>query len=208
MEDKFSRMLKLILGYAMIVSLPGCTSVITSGAQAAYGHHDIQNTVQDNMLAVHVDREVHWYTNKYKESNVAVSVFNNRVVLTGQVPSQELHDELTPLVKKVPGVTEVYNLTAISNPVSSLTQLSDSWITTKIKTHIIAEIELDPSKIKVITENGTVYLIGIVFPDDAEIATEIASSTSGVQDVVKIFSYLQITKDPPKPHTLPTNQLT
>jgi osmotically-inducible protein OsmY len=201
MEEKFSWMLKIIFCLAMISSLPGCTTVITSGAQAAYGHHDIQNSVQDNMLAVHVDREVHWYTNKYKESNVAVSVFNNTVVLTGEVPTQALHDELTPLVKKVPGVTEVYNLTATSNPVSSLTQLSDSWITTKIKTHIIAEIELDPSKIKVITENGTVYLIGIVFPDQAEIATDIARSTTGVQDVVKIFSYLQITKHLPKSHS-------
>jgi osmotically-inducible protein OsmY len=178
----------------------GCTSVITGSAQAAYSHKDIQDSLQDHLLAVRVDRAVHWYSDKYKASNVSVSVFNNIVVLTGQVPTTALRAELTHLVKKIPDIDKVYNLTSVSNPVSSITEVSDSWITTKIKSQLIAEVELDPSKIKVITENGTVYLIGIVFPEQAEIATDIARKTSGVQNVVKIFSYLEITKRPGKIH--------
>jgi osmotically-inducible protein OsmY len=178
----------------------GCTSVITGSAQAAYSHKDIQDSLQDHLLALRVDRAVHWYTDKYKASNVSVSVFNNIVVLTGQVPTTALRAELTHLVKKIPDIDKVYNLTSVSNPVSSITEVSDSWITTKIKSQLIAEVELDPSKIKVITENGTVYLIGIVFPEQAEIATDIARKTSGVQNVVKIFSYLEITKRPGKIH--------
>ncbi|MES2218783.1 MAG: BON domain-containing protein [Pseudomonadota bacterium] len=200
MKEHIGRTLIIIYSLVTVYILQGCTTVITSSAQAAYAHRDIQNSVQDQLLAVHVDRAVHWYTDKYKSSNVSVSVFNNIVVLTGQVPSSTLRTELTDVVKKVPDVSQVYNLTTLSNPVSSITQISDSWITTKIKTQIIAELELDPSKIKVITENGTVYLIGIVFPDQAVIATDIARETSGVQNVVKIFSYLEITKHLPKPH--------
>jgi osmotically-inducible protein OsmY len=196
----FGRTLITLGILAVICFLTGCTTVITGSAQAAYSHKDIQDSLQDHLLAVRVDRAVHWYSDKYKASNVSVSVFNNIVVLTGQVPSPELRAELTTLVKKIPDIGKVYNLTSVSNPISSIAQISDSWITTKIKTQLIAEVELDPSKIKVITENGTVYLIGIVFPEQAEIATDIARQTSGVQNVVKIFSYLEITKHPAKIH--------
>jgi osmotically-inducible protein OsmY len=200
MNKNIGRTLIILFSLAIAYLLQGCTTVLTGSAQAAYSHRDIQDSLQDHLLAVHVDRAVHWYSDKYKASNVSVSVFNNIVVLTGQVPSSDLRSSLTALVKKIPDVAQVYNLTTISNPVSSLTEVSDSWITAKIKTQIIAEIELDPSKIKVITENGTVYLMGIVFPDQAEIAVDIARSTTGVQNVVKIFSYLEITKHLPKPH--------
>jgi osmotically-inducible protein OsmY len=97
-------------------------------------------------------------------------------------------------VKNVPDVGTVYNLTTIQNPVSPTIHVSDSWITTKIKTRLIAANEIDPNEIKVITENGTVFLVGTIFPEQAEIATDIARATAGVQDVVRIFSYLKITK--------------
>ena len=199
MKTSIGRTLITLTSLILLMGLQSCTTVITSSAQAAYDHKSIQDSVQDHLLAVRVDRAVHWYSDKYKTSNVAVSVFNNTVILTGEVPSADLRTALTALVKKVPDISHVYNLTAVSNTVSTLTQMSDAWITTKVKSQIIAEIELDPGKIKVITENGTVYLVGIVFPEQAEIAVDIARSTSGVQNVVKIFSYLEITKHPAKP---------
>jgi len=59
---------------------------------------------------------------------------------------------------------------------------------------LIATNEIDPSQIKVITENGIVYLVGIVPPEQAEIAIDLARTTDGVQSVVKVFSYVHISK--------------
>ncbi len=185
--------------YPIFISclLQGCiTTVATSGAQAAYQHKSIQDTLQNQYITTQVDREIHWKTDKYQTSRVAVSTFNNIVILTGQVPSQKLHDDLVRIAKQVPDVSEVYNLTTVNSPASTLTQLSDSWITTKIKTQLIAANEIDPDQIKVITENGTVILIGTVYPDQADIATDIARSTDGAQHVIRIFSYLHLSKSP------------
>jgi osmotically-inducible protein OsmY len=179
--------------------LQGCVSAaisgVSNGAAAAYNHHNLQNTFNDQRNTMRVDRAIHWYNKEYKSSNVQVSTFNNVLVLTGQVPSEALRNRLQEIARNASDVKEIFNLTTVSNPASSLTHVSDSWITTKVKSQLIAENEIDPSQIKVITEDGTVYLIGTVFPDQAIIATDIARSTAGVQNVVRVFSYLEVTKD-------------
>ena len=114
--------------------------------------------------------------------------------MTGQIPTKEESDAIESIVRQIPNLKEVYNLTSISQPASVLTQASDSWITTKIKAKLIASNDLDPSKIKVVTENGTVYLIGIVPHEEADVAIQLARTTDGVQNVVKVFSYLTISK--------------
>ncbi len=91
---------------------------------------------------------------------------------------------------------DTYEHLSISAPSSALTRASDSWITTKIKAKLIAMNEIDPGAIKVVTENGTVYLMGIVTPDQADIAFDLAESTEGVQEVIKHFYYMYITKAP------------
>ena len=174
--------------------LQSCTTAVTSGAQVAYDHHNINNTLHDQYITLQTDRAIHWKTDHYNTSHVAVSTLNNIVVLTGQVSSPELRNELTTIAKTVPDIEEVYNLTTIDTPSSSLTRLHDAWLTAKIKAQLIAQNDINPSQIKVITENSTVYLVGIVFPRQANIATEIARSTYGVTNVVRVFSYLQITK--------------
>jgi osmotically-inducible protein OsmY len=192
---KFKLSLKAICLSLTLCSLSACvTSIVTTGAQACYEHHNIQNTLYDQMLYVKVDRAVHWYNKQYGDSHVDVSVFDHVVILTGEVPSEALRSQLVTTVKQVKGVTEVENLTTLNEPISSLTSISDSWITTKIRTRLIADNDIDPDRIKVITENGTVYLIGLVFIDEAETATQIARQTSGVQKVVRVFSYLHINK--------------
>lgn len=179
---------------AAFTVLSGCLNLAVTGAQATYNRYNISNSVRDQYITMMADRKVHWYTQDFQDSSISISTLNCVVVMTGQVPSLALRKKLTDIVKQIPDVVNVYNLTTITNAPSTLTEISDSWITTKIKTQFLADNEIDPSQIKVITENGTVYLIGIVFPDQAEIATDIARKTSGVQGVVKIFSYLKIIK--------------
>jgi osmotically-inducible protein OsmY len=195
--------IQLTVLLATLSLLQGCitsavtTSVVSSGAQAAYEHRSLQNTLHDQYITVQIDRAIHWKTDQYQTtSRISISTFNGVVLLTGQVSSQKLHDRLIKIVKSVKGVNKVYNLTTVNNPASTLTQLSDCWITTKIKTRIIAANEIDPNQIKVITENGTVILIGTVFPNQASIATDIARQTYGVQDVIRVFSYLHVSKSP------------
>jgi osmotically-inducible protein OsmY len=196
--NKFLFYIKISSALTALALLQGCVSAamsgVSSGAQACYNHHNLQNAFNDQHNTIQVDRAIHWYSQQYKTSNVSVSTFNNVLVLTGQVPSEVLRKKLYDIAHEYSDSKEIYNLTTIGNPTSPLIRVSDSWITTKIKSRLIAANEIDPSQIKVITENGTVYLIGTVFPDQAIIATDIARSATGVQNVVRVFSYLEVTK--------------
>jgi osmotically-inducible protein OsmY len=194
-------MKKLLPIYSLLAvcALQGCVSAavsgVSSGAQVAYNHRSWQNAYHDQYTTMQVDHAIHWHDTRFNNSFVSVTTFNDVLVLTGQVPTKELKDQLYQIAKQTAHVKEIYNLTTINNPASYLTHLSDDWITTKISSQLVAANEIDPNQIKVITENGNVYLIGTVFPEQAEIATDIARNTAGVENVIRIFSYLQITKN-------------
>jgi osmotically-inducible protein OsmY len=93
------------------------------------------------------------------------------------------------LAHSVADVKRIYNEITIQGPTSSLTRTSDAWITTKIKSQMLATDDLQSGTIKVLTENGAVYLMGVVTHDQADMSVDIARQVSGVQKVVKIFQY-------------------
>jgi osmotically-inducible protein OsmY len=186
---------KIILAGLTVGILQGClNSAVTAGAQAVYRRHSIQSTINDQYITAKAERAIYLDTNRFKDTRVSVSTFNNVVLISGQVHTELQKMEIERIVKKISGTDKIYDLVTISSPTSALIQVSDSWITTKIKAKLIAMNDIDPSQIKVITENGVVYLMGIIPRDQADIAVDLARSTEGVQSVVKIFYYLTITK--------------
>lgn len=192
--DAKKRLSVLIVVVLVSSMLSSCMNAAMTGAQVVYDRHNLQKTLNDHYITMRAYRSIYADTKQFKDTNVSVSTFNNVVLLAGQVPKPNMRNQIETIVKKIPDIHEIHNLITVSNPVSTLTQISDTWITTKIKAQLIAANEIDPSKIKVITENGTVYLIGIIPPEQAQQAVQIARTTSGVQNVIKVFSYLHISK--------------
>jgi osmotically-inducible protein OsmY len=166
--------------------------IAVSGAQAVYDRHSIQKKLDDNYTSMQAYRAIYLETDKYKNTNVSIATYNNSIIITGQTPELGQKKEITQIVKNIASNRKIYNFAEIASPSSVLTRASDTWITSKIKAKMIATNNIDPTKIKVVTENGTVFLMGIVLREDADIAVDIAQNTSGVQSIVKIFSYLEI----------------
>ncbi len=187
---------KNALHFVLIISLcsllQSCFNAAATGAQAAYNHHSIKKSLDDRYITYQAYQKAFHDTHQFDKSNISIDTFNRQVLLTGQIPTKKQRQDLENVVKSIPNVEKIYNLTSISTPSSSLIRISDTWITTKIKSRLISMADIDPSQIKVITENGTVYMMGIIMPEQAEIAVDIASSTDGVQNVVKIFKYVHI----------------
>ena len=184
-----------VLGISCIIS--SCTTgitVATTGAQAVYDRHTLKQKMTDNYITMQAYRKIYTDTHRYDGTNIAVATFHNEVLLTGEASQINQIREVEQIVKDIPNVNEVHNHLSVAGVSSTLTSASDSWITAKIKAKLIAIDEVDPSQIKVVTENGTVYLMGIVFPEQAETAAEVAAETAGVQEVIKHFSYLRISK--------------
>lgn len=175
-------------------ALSGCVNVATTGAQAIYNHHSIENNFNDQYLTYQAYQGVTAYSVELKGSNVSVTAFNGDILVVGQVENAWQKAKVTQIVKQVTERDHVHNLLVISSPASSMTRMSDGWITTKIKAKLITSADVDATQVKVITENGTVYLMGALPPDQIQAATEIASETDGVISVVRLFSTVNIKK--------------
>ena len=111
------------------------------------------------------------------------------MLLTGETPTEELRQRAEKIVRGVEKVSTVHNEINIAAPSSMITRSSDTVITSKVKTKLLADEKIHGVNIKVVTENGVVYLMGLVSRAEAELATEVARQTGGVQKVVKIFQY-------------------
>lgn len=127
--------------------------------------------------------------------HVNVTTYNQDVLLTGQVPTEADKERLTTLTESA-GSSENINVETIYNevtvgPVTGLVQrTTDTWVTSKIKSHFTASNKIGLMRMQVITENGTVYLMGLVTQQEAELATEKAREVKGVEQVVRLFEYV------------------
>ena len=186
-------MKKLLTILALILSLQSCIFVAGAAAGAAaiavvYDHRKLEKIVQDQTIGNNVIDKIKTVPD-LRDSHISVTCFNQIVLLTGETTTDALRQEAEDVTREVPDVKRIYNEIMVKGPSSSLTRASDTWITGKIKTQMLATKGLQSGTIKVVTENGSVYLMGIVTKRQAEIAVDIARQVSGVQRVVKIFQY-------------------
>lgn len=182
----------VIIGLAF--TLQGCIFVAGAAAGAAavamvYDHRTVEKIIEDQRLANTIADKIKSVPNLNDESHIEVTAYNQIILLTGETPNPAWRQQAEDIAKTVPGVRRVYNQITLQGPTSSLTRTSDSWITTKIKTQMLATEDLKSGSIKVVTENGVVYLLGTVRREQADMAVDIARQVSGVQRVVKIFQY-------------------
>lgn len=181
--------------FALLLLLSGCMDIATTGAQAIYNRHTLQKGLNDQFITLQAYQALNYKTKQFQDANISISTYNREVVLAGQVPQAWQKMKAEELIKTIPNVKEVYNTITVAGASSALTRISDAWLTTKIKSKLIASNDVDATQIKVMTENGTVYLMGIVPKEEALAAVDIATDTEGVQKVIKLFSYITISKN-------------
>lgn len=169
----------------------GCSSsTLWTGANLIYDRHDVYKKLDDYRLYVNVNNIL---ASGKLFSHCAycvldIAVFNGDILVAGHVPVQTMHHELQRRLNTVKGYRRLFNETRVYKTSSNAVQ--DSWITTKIRSQIFADASIDPNAFKVITSDGTVYLMGDVRPDEAATVVHIARYTAGVKQVVKVFKYL------------------
>ncbi|WP_339486483.1 BON domain-containing protein [Pseudomonas sp. EL_65y_Pfl2_R95] len=123
-------------------------------------------------------------------SHIVVSSYNGIVLLAGQTPRDELKQTAERAANTVQGVKKVYNELQILPPTSLIARSNDSLLTAQIKTEMLANSNVPSTNIKVITENGIVYMLGLVTRQEAQSASQVVQGVSGVQKVIKLFQYI------------------
>jgi osmotically-inducible protein OsmY len=122
--------------------------------------------------------------------HVNVTSYNRMVLLTGEVPDAAARTEAERITWAVENVRGVHNEMAVAGMSSYTVRSNDAVITSKVKGRFLDSQKFNPLHVKVVTENSIVYLMGLVKKQEANEATEIARTTSGVQKVVRVFEYL------------------
>ena len=185
---------KILVLLLVTFSLQGCVFVAGAAAGAAgvavvYDHRKLSSIMDDEKIANAIANQIKADQTLSDQTHIDVTCFNRVVLLTGEAPTADLRAQAETIAHNTPNVGRIYNEITIQGPTSSLTRTSDSWITTKIKSQMLATKDLKSGTIKVVTENGSVYLMGMVTRDQADMSVDIARQVSGVQRVVKIFQY-------------------
>ncbi|MDF2939641.1 MAG: hypothetical protein K0R66_283 [Gammaproteobacteria bacterium] len=122
------------------------------------------------------------------QSNVEVTVFNGIVLLLGQVPDQQIRSSIATQTSEIKGVKLVYNQLTVGPKASLGTYTNDTWITTKVKTSMVGQV--DPLHFKVVTQKAVVYLLGNITKQEGETAVQVAKQIPGVKKVIPVFSYI------------------
>lgn len=176
--------------------LQGCAAPLVVGGAAVGGAavaHDRRTAgtlVDDQGIELKVADAISKDKALNDQAHINATSFNGIVLLTGEAPNQTLRARATSLASKVEKVRRVQNEIAIGKPSSLSSRSNDAWITTKVKTKLLTSDKVDGTRVKVVTEAGTVYLMGLVKRKEANEAVAVVRNTSGVKRVVKVFEYL------------------
>lgn len=118
------------------------------------------------------------------------TAFNGRLLITGEAPTEAVKTQVAERVRDLANVREVFNELVISAPTSLASRTTDGYTTAKIKARLIEDDRFSAAHIKVVTENGVAFLMGLVKREEANAAAEVTARTAGVRRVVKVFEYL------------------
>jgi len=183
-------------GLLLLLCLPllsGCPmySLSTASGSDSYIAEDRRTSgifIEDEGIELKSSRRIH---QQYGNSvHINVTSYNRVVLLTGEVSSDELKNNIERLVMGVDNVRRIHNEIAVASMTSLASRSNDVLLTSKVKARFLAERKFQINHVKIVTENGVVYLMGIVKRQEADNAAKIASSTSGIRKVVKVFEYM------------------
>lgn len=187
-----------VLGLLTVITqLTSCTGAVVVGTAAAAGTTAFVATDRRGADTVVKDQAIGWKAyaairnepELNQDARVRVVSYNEDVLLVGQVPSDALKQHATQVISQVEGVRAIYNEIEVTGRIDAQDRALDSWISTKIKTSMLSEPHVNPTQVKVVTENQVVYLLGIVDQQEADAAVQLARQTKDVAKVVKIFEY-------------------
>ncbi|MFT5813020.1 MAG: osmotically-inducible protein OsmY [Psychroserpens sp.] len=177
------------------VLLQGCVAATVVGvvgaASVANDNRSLGNQIDDQKIEIDAHTKINKIDALSDNTNLQVISVNGSVLIIGQAPNSYLRDQAIKAINEIDGVKQLHNQIRISNTISFITKTNDVWLTSKVKTSLFDTDKLDATNIKVVTENGEVFLMGLVTKTQATIAVDITRNVGGVNRVFKIFEYVK-----------------
>jgi osmotically-inducible protein OsmY len=185
------RLILTLLTLAIVPLIQGCVAAAIGGAAAAgyavgEDRRSAATMAQDEAIELRIRNRV---AEEHPKAHISAVSYNRMVLMNGTAPDEASKADIERIIRNLEGVRGVYNEMVVGPNRSFPSLASDGLLTSKVKARMVDARKFNPLHVKVVSENGTVYLMGIVRRQDAEAATEIARTTSGVKRVVRMFEY-------------------
>ena len=188
----FSKILALLL----LLIVTSCTAILvrTTGDQGIVEDPTERTAgaiVEDQAIETKVIVNMKSQEPAFKRANFDVISHNGVVLLVGQVESEALKARATEIASQASvKIKRIHNELEISGKTSYLSRGNDSWIATKVRTLMLANGDVPSDQVRVIAENGAIYLMGIISQAEGDNAANLARNISGVTRVIKVFEYI------------------
>ena len=181
----------------MILSLTyltGCGSILatfeSNSIEDEPGERSLAEQVLDESIETKAIVNIRAANAAFDDLGFLVVSYNGYVLIAGEVPNQGLKDEASAVVREIEGVRRIYNELVIGPKSTSGTEANDVWLTTKIKTALLTVSEVPSLRVKVVTENSVVYLMGLLSTEEANRTAAAAADVDGVTRVVRLFELI------------------
>ena len=188
-----NKLISTILVIATL-GLSGCGSFLatmqTETIEDDLGERTYGQQLDDENIETKAVVNIHASDTDFDDAHLVIISYNGYVLVAGQVQSEALKAKATQVVREIRGVRRIYNELEVSAPSSAMTRTSDTWITGKVKSWLLGSSTIEGGRVKVVTENGVVYLLGLATEAEADRIAASASDTSGVQRVVRLFEII------------------
>jgi osmotically-inducible protein OsmY len=183
------RSILLLLIASMLTS---CVAVVVAGAAAGMVVYDRRSVtvLESDARIFHMVHKTIVTDPRFRNSRIIVVSFNQTVLLLGQTPAASLRVLAEKIAQNTPGVRRVYDEITIADPLSLSTRTKDTLVTGQVRSYMLNKKGLESGSIRIVTEGGVVYLMGIATHEQANLAVDVARQVNGVQKVVKIFQYI------------------
>ncbi|MBP7582271.1 MAG: BON domain-containing protein [Vogesella sp.] len=182
------RLKSLTLAALLAANLSACFPLVAGGVAASALVVTDRRTsgtyVEDQGIELKAVRQL---SERFAGSHVNATSYNRAVLLTGEAESEAQKADIELMIRGIPNVRRVYNHLVVA-PVTTLAQRNnDTWLTTKVRARLLEGQGYPPNAIKVVTERGVVYLLGLVSDAEGEAASQVVAKTAGVRQVVTLF---------------------
>ncbi len=171
--------------------LQGCAAVAVGaaavGVSSATDPRTLGTQLDDQAIEMKANAKV-GNDDQLKDYRIRVVSYGKQVLLVGQVDTEAQRARAEEVISDTNGIDRVFNQIRLASKAGIATQASDTWISSRVRMKLIADDQVDATDVKVVTENGEVFLLGIVDDVEADRAVDIARNIDGVQKVVKAFS--------------------
>ena len=187
------RLLKLSVILFSAILLQGCIAAavvgLAGGVSVATDNRTVGNQFDDQKIELKAHSALANDSAVNDNAHLQVVSINGSVLIIGQAPNTYIRDLALKAVKEVEGVVQIFDQIRIGTNTSMTTRTNDLWITSKVKAALLSTENLDAINVKVVTENGEVFLLGYIDKAQADKAVDVARNVTGVSRVFKMFEY-------------------